>query len=68
MIGRPLNSPMVRFVFIIAPGGLNRSYNTAEPIKGDRTDMAIDPICGMRVDEASVLRAEREGQTFYFLQ
>jgi len=28
--------------------------------------MAIDPICGMTVDEASVLRAERDGQTFYF--
>ncbi len=28
--------------------------------------MAIDPICGMTVDEASVLRTEREGQTFYF--
>jgi len=28
--------------------------------------MAIDPICGMTVDEASALRAERDGQTFYF--
>ena len=28
--------------------------------------MAIDPICGMTVDEASALRAERNGQTFYF--
>lgn len=28
--------------------------------------MAIDPICGMTVDEASGLRAERGGQTFYF--
>lgn len=28
--------------------------------------MAIDPICGMTVDEATSLRAEREGQTFYF--
>ena len=30
------------------------------------TNMAIDPICGMTVDEASALRAERDGQTFYF--
>jgi len=28
--------------------------------------MAIDPICGMTVHEASALRAERDGQTFYF--
>ena len=28
--------------------------------------MAKDPICGMTVDESSLLRAEREGQTFYF--
>ena len=28
--------------------------------------MAIDPICGMTVDEASALCAERDGQTFYF--
>ena len=28
--------------------------------------MAKDPICGMTVEETSVLRAERDGQTFYF--
>jgi len=28
--------------------------------------MAIDPICGMKVNEASSLRAELDGQTFYF--
>jgi Cu+-exporting ATPase len=28
--------------------------------------MAKDPICGMTVNEASALRAERDGQTFYF--
>src|SRR5437016_2327805 len=28
--------------------------------------MAIDPICGMTVDEAKALHAERTGQTFYF--
>ena len=28
--------------------------------------MAIDPICGMTVDEASAPHVERDGQTFYF--
>src|SRR5262245_35808868 len=28
--------------------------------------MAIDPICGMTVDEATALSADRDGQTFYF--
>lgn len=28
--------------------------------------MAIDPICGMTVDEATTCRAERNGQTYYF--
>jgi len=28
--------------------------------------MATDPICGMTVDEASALRTERDGQTYYF--
>jgi Cu+-exporting ATPase len=28
--------------------------------------MAIDPICGMEVDERSEIRAERDGQTFFF--
>ena len=28
--------------------------------------MAIDPICGMTVNEASALRAEREAKTFFF--
>lgn len=27
---------------------------------------AIDPICGMEVDESTALRAEREGRNFYF--
>ncbi|MEW5976361.1 MAG: YHS domain-containing protein [Acidobacteriota bacterium] len=25
-----------------------------------------DPICGMTVNEATALRAERDGKTFYF--
>ncbi len=28
--------------------------------------MAIDPICGMQVDESSEIRLEHEGQTYYF--
>src|SRR5204863_521259 len=28
--------------------------------------MAIDPICGMTVDESSGLKAERDGRTYYF--
>jgi Cu+-exporting ATPase len=28
--------------------------------------MATDPICGMTVDEATTLRAERDGRAFYF--
>jgi P-type Cu+ transporter len=28
--------------------------------------MKTDPICGMTVDEATALHAERDGQTFYF--
>ncbi|MCH7728736.1 MAG: heavy metal translocating P-type ATPase, partial [Planctomycetes bacterium] len=28
--------------------------------------MAVDPICGMTVDEANAISAERDGRTFYF--
>ncbi|QDU95283.1 heavy metal translocating P-type ATPase [Lignipirellula cremea] len=28
--------------------------------------MAIDPVCGMTVDEATGLQGERDGQTYYF--
>jgi len=28
--------------------------------------MAIDPICGMTVDESTAISAERDGNTFYF--
>ncbi len=28
--------------------------------------MTTDPVCGMPVDDASALRAERDGETFYF--
>jgi len=28
--------------------------------------MATDPICGMQVDEATGLKAERDGETYYF--
>jgi Cu+-exporting ATPase len=29
-------------------------------------NMEIDPICGMSVDKATALKAERDGQSFYF--
>ena len=32
---------------------------TSEPV-------TKDPICGMSVDEATALHAERDGKTFYF--
>ena len=28
--------------------------------------MAIDPVCGMQVDEATGIKAQRDGQTYYF--
>src|SRR3954467_8509157 len=28
--------------------------------------MAIDPICGMTVDESTAISAKRDGETFYF--
>ncbi len=30
------------------------------------TETTKDPICGMTVDEATALHAERDGKTFYF--
>ena len=32
----------------------------------ETTTNTKDPICGMTVDEASALRVERDGKTFYF--
>lgn len=32
----------------------------------DTNSVAKDPICGMTVDEATALHAERDGKTFYF--
>jgi Cu+-exporting ATPase len=32
----------------------------------NRATMAIDPICGMHVDELKSISAQRHGQTFYF--
>jgi P-type Cu+ transporter len=28
--------------------------------------MAKDPVCGMSVDEATAIKAERDGKTYYF--
>ncbi|CAN5892593.1 hypothetical protein BH11VER1_BH11VER1_01170 [soil metagenome] len=30
------------------------------------TTTTLDPICGMTVDEATAIHAERDGKTFYF--
>lgn len=32
----------------------------------DSQSVTKDPICGMTVDKATALHAERDGQTFYF--
>ena len=32
----------------------------------ETTNNTKDPICGMTVDEATALHAERDGKTFYF--
>ena len=32
----------------------------------DTKSATKDPICGMTVDEATALHAERDGKTFYF--
>ena len=35
-------------------------------IMNKSTSVTKDPICGMTVDEATALHAERDGKTFYF--
>jgi Cu+-exporting ATPase len=32
----------------------------------EATSVTKDPMCGMTVDPATALRAERDGKTFYF--
>lgn len=32
-----------------------------------KQDIAFDPICDMTMNEVSALRAERDGQMFYFV-
>ncbi len=32
----------------------------------ETTTLTKDPVCGMTVDEATALHAERDGKTFYF--
>jgi len=32
----------------------------------ESTSATTDPICGMTVDQAAALHAERDGKTFYF--
>src|SRR4051812_34129219 len=51
-------------------GVIEKQYSIAQLwLEGCRVTvphMAKDPICGMTVDESSPLRAERDGQTYYF--
>jgi YHS domain-containing protein len=46
----------------------NRSTRTKQDSKTmtNSKTMTKDPICGMTVDEATALHAERDGKTFYF--
>ena len=37
-----------------------------EPNKSQTKVQVKDPICGMIVDKATALQAERDGKTFYF--
>ena len=37
-----------------------------EKIMKDSKSVTKDPICGMTVDEATALHADRDGKTFYF--
>jgi Cu+-exporting ATPase len=43
----------------------NQKTVTTTSMKESKS-MTKDPICGMTVDEATALRAERDGETFYF--
>jgi Cu+-exporting ATPase len=55
-----LNTPTVPLLVTRAYSYLDPSYDEPE------LDMAKDPICGMTVDKATALHAEREGESFYF--
>jgi len=46
--------------------GLGTGESSVQPHRQRKTDMAKDPICGMTVEEATALRAESDGETFYF--
>ena len=37
-----------------------------EKIMNESKSVTKDPICGMTVDEATALHADRDGKTFYF--
>jgi YHS domain-containing protein len=46
-------------------GSDNNNHERNMTMKESKT-AAKDPICGMNVDEATALHAERGGKTFYF--
>ena len=43
---------------------MDKFYTQAK--KNESTEMTKDPICGMTIDVATALYAERDGQKFYF--
>jgi len=50
---------------VIHGSTLNNIQETNMTMKKS-TSVTKDPICGMTVDEATALHAERDGKTFYF--
>jgi Cu+-exporting ATPase len=49
--------------------GIKRQYNNNQErsmTMKESKSVTKDPICGMTVDEATALHAERDGKTFYF--
>ena len=53
-------------VEVVVRSPAKASRCATKPSGNELSAMAKDPICGMAVDEASGLRAERDEQTFYF--
>jgi YHS domain-containing protein len=56
---------------ISSPGKtkFNKQYqqpSTKEQTMNETKSVTKDPICGMTVDQATAIRAERDGKTFYF--
>jgi Cu+-exporting ATPase len=54
-----------RAKFAVDPGAYLGAITSAPVARAGR-DLAKDPICGMLVDKATALKAERGGRTYYF--